>query len=115
MRDKLTVRKVETATAKAEKGKLKGKLVKGGRRYADGGGLYLHVSETGCKTWLFRYTRDKKAHTMSLGSLDDYGLAEARDRASASRKLLAASDPIAEKRVTQAQGIKVLTFEEACR
>ena len=29
--------------------------------------------------------------------------------------MLAASDPIAEKRVTQAQGIKVLTFEEASR
>jgi integrase len=101
MRDKLTAVKVDR--------------IKKPGRHADGGGLYLNVSPKGCKTWLFRYKRHGKSHWMALGSLDDYGLAEARDRAHASRKLLAASDPIAEKRVTQAQGIKVLTFEEASR
>ena len=39
-------------------------------RHADGGGLYLNVSPTLCKTWLFRYKRQGKSHWMALGSLD---------------------------------------------
>jgi integrase len=97
MRDKLTAVKVDR--------------IKRPGRHADGGGLYLNVSPKGCKTWLFRYKRGKVSHWLSLGSLDDYGLAEARVRADAQRKL---ADPIAAKRVHASHTPRVLTFEEAC-
>jgi integrase len=71
--------------------------------YADGAGLYLQVSKTGTKAWIFRYTRGlntnphpkfpnalgkPKQHEMGLGSLNAVGLAEARKRAEACRLLL---------------------------
>ena len=36
------------------------KLQKAGR-YPDGHGLYLQVTDTGKKSWLFRYERDNKS------------------------------------------------------
>jgi integrase len=87
-------------------------------RYADGGGLYLNVSNTGSKSWLFRYKRDGKGHWMGLGSIDTYSLAEARERARWARQLIGGQrDPIAEKRAAQAaltvQQLKAMTFREA--
>lgn len=49
--------------------------------YPDGGGLYLQISATSTKSWVFRYYVEKRAHDMGLGSLNDFTLAEARARA----------------------------------
>src|ERR1700733_14188486 len=63
--------------------------------YGDGGGLWLNVGPTGGKSWLFRYMLDRKAHAMGLGPLHTIGLAEARERAAAARKMrLDGIDPL---------------------
>lgn len=68
-------------------------------RYGDGGGLYLQVRDADHRSWLFRYTRDGRAHQMGLGPLADVSLAEARDAAQRCRKLLRDGiDPLAERR-----------------
>jgi Arm DNA-binding domain len=40
--------------------------------------LYVQVTNTGTKSWLFRYMRDGRSHGMSLGSLELVTLAKAR-------------------------------------
>lgn len=55
--------------------------------YNDGSGLYLRVGEAG-KSWLYRFKLNGKANWMGIGSLNDYSLAEARDKARECRKLL---------------------------
>ena len=53
--------------------------------YCDGGGLYLQISPTASKSWIFRYARHGKSHWMGLGSERDVSLAEARTKASDAR------------------------------
>ena len=63
--------------------------------HADGDGLYLQVSETGTKSWIFRFMLQGKARAMGLGSERVISLAEARTRAYECRRLLADGvDPI---------------------
>ena len=63
--------------------------------HSDGDGLYLQVSASGAKSWIFRYRFDGKAREMGLGSLNALTLAEARERAKACRvNLLDDIDPI---------------------
>jgi integrase len=63
--------------------------------YPDGGNLYLQVSDTGSRSWIFRYELAGRAREMGLGSAGDFSLANARERAQAQRKLLADGiDPI---------------------
>ena len=52
----------------------------------DGRGLYLRVSPTGSKSWVFRFQLDGKRRDMGLGPFPDISLAEARGNASAHRK-----------------------------
>jgi integrase len=52
----------------------------------DGGGLYLRVSATGAKSWVFRFQLDGKRRDMGLGPFPDISLAEARLKASVHRK-----------------------------
>jgi integrase len=52
----------------------------------DGGGLYLRVSATGAKSWVFRYQLDGKRRDMGLGPFPDISLAEARNKATTHRK-----------------------------
>src|SRR5258708_28792636 len=87
--------------------------------YPDGRGLYLQVTSTGGKSWVFRYMLRRKAREMGLGSFLDVSLAEARDAADEARKLRRQGiDPIEAKRAkTAAQavaGAKALTFDECC-
>ena len=56
--------------------------------YHDGGGLYLQVSRFGTKSWILRYTIDKKTRDMGLGPLADWTLAEARERAKQYRQMI---------------------------
>ena len=66
--------------------------------YGDGGGLWLQVSKTGTKSWIFRYTMNKKQREMGLGSLLFVSLAAAREKAKACRMfVLDGVDPLAEK------------------
>jgi integrase len=69
--------------------------------HADGGGLYLQVSATSTKSWVFRFRvrsgdpKERRLREMGLGSLDAVSLAEARDAARACRKQLQGGlDPI---------------------
>ncbi len=52
----------------------------------DGGGLYLRVSGTGAKSWVFRFQIGGKRRDMGLGSYPDISLAEARGLAAEHRK-----------------------------
>lgn len=77
------------------------KLIRPGT-YGDGGGLYLQVAERKAggvtKSWLFRFMISGKARYMGLGSLNDFTLKEARERARAQRQMLAdGKDPITER------------------
>lgn len=87
-------------------------------RYADGGGLYLQVSGSGTKAWLFRFKLNKKPRQMGLGSINTVSLAEARDEALNCRKLLRDGiDPINHREAERAQrhvdAAKSMTFKNA--
>jgi integrase len=63
--------------------------------YPDGGGLYLRVTSTGTKSWIFRFTRGGVTHDMGLGPVASISLARARELAAeAGRQRLEGRDPI---------------------
>lgn len=63
--------------------------------YADGGGLYLQVTNAEARSWIFRFMLNGRARSMGLGSLHTLTLAEAREKATECRKLcLDGIDPI---------------------
>lgn len=77
------------------------------RRLFDGGGLYLEISPRGGKWWRLKYRHATKEKRLSLGVYPDTGLAEARDKRSAARKLLAAGvDPSEQRKAERAAGIE---------
>lgn len=85
--------------------------------YADGGGLYLQISKSGSRSWIFRFSLGRRGREMGLGSLSVISLAEARAQASSCRKMLAVRiDPI-EARNTERQlaatAPHAKTFKEA--
>jgi integrase len=80
--DKLTARKVDT--------------IKAPGRHSDGGGLYLNVTDTGAKSWLFMFKKAGRRREMGLGSARDVPLARARTLASEARQhLVGGRDPLA--------------------
>lgn len=86
--------------------------------YCDGAGLYLQVSKSGSKSWIMRYTLDGKPREMGLGSFQTFTLAEARQRATAKRKLLSDGiDPLATKRgdllAKRMADSNIITFDKA--
>jgi Phage integrase central domain/Arm DNA-binding domain len=87
--------------------------------YGDGGGLYLQVSTTGTKSWLFRYKAGGRGRYMGLGSLTTVSLAKAREFAAECRRLrLQHIDPIDHRNSVRAAALldtaKAMTFDE-CR
>ena len=87
--------------------------------YADGAGLYLQVSKTGAKSWVYRYETAGKERRHGLGrySSTDNSLIDARIAAGECRKLRRQGiDPIEHKRQhTVAQRLedaKTITFKE---
>jgi integrase len=63
--------------------------------YADGGNLYLQVTESGAKTWLFRYRLNGRSREMGLGPTHTVDLETARSHAKEHRaELLKGIDPI---------------------
>jgi integrase len=86
-------------------------------RYADGGGLYLQVSQSGTRAWLFRFMRNGAARHMGLGPARDVSLAEARTMASDCRKLLlSGADPIEQRQAVRVSAkldaARAMTFRE---
>lgn len=78
-------------------------------RHSDGGGLYLNITATGARSWVFMWKVAGKRREMGLGSLRDVPLAKARERAAEARQKLAEGlDPIAAR-----DKPKVMTFGEA--
>jgi integrase len=85
--------------------------------HADGGKLYLQVSPSGSRSWIFRYQRHARRRDMGLGPYPLVGLADARRLANECRELLFHGiDPLDQKhgqRATQkAAAAKAITFKE---
>ena len=88
--------------------------------HADGLGLYLHVSKTGAKSWIYRFMLRGKSRDMGLGGLDVVSLSDARARALEARKLVKAGiDPIEERNSERARqavdAASSMTFAECAR
>jgi integrase len=84
--------------------------------YADGGGLYLQVTEGGA-SWVYRYMLAGRAREMGLGPLALFGLSEARSKALDARRLRHEGiDPIEARRAIRAQArldnAKAITFKQ---
>jgi integrase len=85
--------------------------------HADGGGLYLQISNFETKSWVFRFTLNKKSREMGLGPLHTVSLAEARQEAEACRRMLRDGiDPIEHRNAVKAtkrlEGVNFTTFKE---
>lgn len=85
--------------------------------HADGGGLYLQISASGSRSWVFRFKLAGRAREMGLGALASVSLAEARALAASHRKSLADGiDPIEARRGQQRQEradrLSAMTFRE---
>ena len=79
--------------------------------YADGGGLYLRVKNSGAKQWIFRFRDGARRHEMGLGSFPGVTLGEAREEAEGYRKeRRAGKNPLATRR---AEAASTMTFR-AC-
>jgi integrase len=85
--------------------------------YGDGGGLYLQVSESQTKAWVFRFMMARRARKMGLGDFDLVSLKDARKKRDAAYGLVIDGvDPIAEREARKAkqtaESAKALTFKE---
>jgi integrase len=70
--------------------------------------LYLQITETGARSWLFRYMRHGTPHWHGLGSYDLVSLAEAREKVIACRRMLLENiDPIEHERAKKMQALLV--------
>ncbi|BBC00210.1 tyrosine-type recombinase/integrase [Bradyrhizobium elkanii] len=66
--------------------------------YGDGNGLYLQVSKSSTKAWVFRFMIAGVARKMGLGDYDRVSLAEARKKATAAHLMVVDGiDPIADR------------------
>jgi integrase len=86
--------------------------------HADGDGLYLQVAPGGSRSWFLRYQRHGRRRELGLGGFPAVSLADAREKAGAARRMLAAGgDPIearrAERNKAEVAVAKVVTFKEA--
>jgi len=85
--------------------------------YADGGGLYLRVTNDGTKNWVYRYMLDGRPRWMGMGPVAIYGLQDARAKALDARRLRHEGiDPIDARKAERAQArldaAKAITFKE---
>jgi integrase len=89
--------------------------------YLDGRGLYLQVRSKTSKSWLLKYSLDKKTREMGLGPLETVSLADAREKRDFYRKMLKAERPVdpiefrkRERADAALERAKTITFKEAC-
>ena len=85
---------------------------------ADGGGLYLQVSKSGAKSWLYKFMLNGRSREMGLGSLKGVSLMDAREKVAGCRSLLARGiDPIEAREISRDESAaahkKKITFVEA--
>ncbi|MFP6559455.1 tyrosine-type recombinase/integrase [Paraburkholderia sp. B3] len=85
--------------------------------YCDGGGLYLQVSPSGARSWVYRFRHEGRLREMGLGGLRRVSLADARERAQGCRRQLGNGlDPVEERRRERAQRAaqraRTKTFDE---
>lgn len=85
--------------------------------YADGGGLYLQVTNAGARSWIYRFSLAGRAREMGLGPLALLGLQEARAKALEARRLRHEGvDPIEARHAAhmrqQLDAAKAVTFKE---
>jgi integrase len=89
-------------------------------RVHDGGGLYLQVTPTGGKSWVFRYALHGRRPEMGLGTYPEISLAAARRVAFEARsQVKAGQDPIAARDAERARqrlaSARGLTFDQAAK
>lgn len=88
------------------------KLLKTPGYHHDGGGLYLQVTATGGRSWVFRYMLNKRSREMGLGSADHWDLTSIRQRADEIRRLLDQDiDPIDQRNAERREVEKKLATE----
>jgi integrase len=85
--------------------------------YGDGGGLFLQVSASGAKSWVFRFKEFGRLREMGLGPTHTVSLAEARQKALECRRLrLDGRDPIETRKAARRQArldtAKAMTFKQ---
>jgi integrase len=87
-------------------GKLSAKKVESLKKigyHADGNNLYLQVTSSNGKSWIFRYSFDGKRREMGIGSYPEISLEKAREAAIELRRLVKSSiDPIEQRKIDQA-------------
>ena len=85
--------------------------------HADGRGLYLQITPTGGKSWIYRYMLAGNRRRMGLGSVDLVTLEQARTAALEARRMVKArQDPLEARRGAEAARIandaKARTFDQ---
>lgn len=81
--------------------------------YADGGGLYLRITNAGSKFWVFRYRMAGKIREMGLGGVPMVALADAREMARDARRILnQGGDPLEHKRIKVLENQPKITFSD---
>jgi integrase len=85
--------------------------------FADGGGLYLRVTNEGTKNWVYRFMLNGRPRWMGIGPVALYGLQEARGKALDARRLRhAGHDPIKTRRDARdrerLEAAKAITFKQ---
>jgi integrase len=85
--------------------------------YGDGAGLWLQVSKSGSKSWIFRFTLNRKQREMGLGAVHTVNLPEARAKAKECRLLLLdGKDPLETRKTTNSikalELSKMMTFDQ---
>ena len=80
-----------------------------GEKHADGGGLYLHVTQAG-KYWRLAYRFLGKQKTLSIGVYPAVSLANARRQRDKAREHLAEGLDLSETKKTQ-RALKVTAYE----
>src|SRR6516164_230501 len=86
--------------------------------HADGGGLWLQVTQAGGKSWIFTYSLRGRSREMGLGSATRVTLAEAREERDKCNKLLRDHiDPIEDRKRRRNEAAladtKSVTFAQA--
>ena len=88
--------------------------------YSDGGNLWLQVSSSGSKSWIFRFTINRKQREMGLGAVHTVSLSEARIKSRDLRSMLQEGvDPLANREETkQAEALaraRTMTFDQCAK
>ena len=96
------------------------KLAKKPGLHGDGGGLYLRVSSTTARSWVYRFMLHRHAHEMGLGAYPAISLAEARETAAEARRLKARHlDPLKSRRdqetAARLEAAKSVAFKDAAK